>query len=273
MKAIKGIITLLLMGLLLSGCTENIVDSRLGEAAEIKYGNSIYITDEGLNIEFSGEVDDSRCPLKLNCLWPGEVEVRFRIQKNGLPPTLCNAILGVSDMVSKPAYYDDYKITLLAVTPYPIETNDIPNEIRVATIRVDKIDFGDTSAQMIRMVHFSTNPPEILLRDNFELSGVSILDDTLTMFVRYGGGCFEHDFGLYMDPPEFMESNPAQADIYLRHYGNDDPCDALVSDQIRFNIRPIAELYERQYGQLDDIILNVYDYSQDAYLMIKYSPQ
>lgn len=272
MKILKGIITLLLIGTLFSGCTEKSVESRLGDTVEIKYGNTAYITDGNLSIEFSGEVNDSRCPLKLDCFWPGEIEVWFKITQDGMAPAFADAILGVSDMVSKPAYYGDYKITLLEVIPYPIETNDIPDEIRVATIRVDKIDYSDTRGARIGVIHFSGNPPQDLIRDAFDLMGVSILDDTLTVFVRYGGGCVDHDFILYMDPPEFMESNPVQANLYLRHYGYDDPCDALVSDKAGFNIRAIGELYEEQYGQFDDIILNIYDYSLESFIRVTYSP-
>jgi len=267
------VIAILLTIFILSSCTEKALEPRLGDSVKIKYGNTAYIADEGLSIEFSGPVDDSRCPLRLDCLWPGEIKVHFQVQQEGLPLALTNAVRGVSDWTSRPAYYHDYKISVLAVDPYPIETNDIPDEIRVATIRVEKINPGDSSSRDIGFIRFSSNPPEDLRKDAFNLVNASIQDDILTLAVRYGGGCSEHDFYLYMDPPVFMESNPVQANLYLRHDGNGDACDALLSENLKFDIRLMAEIYRHQYSRLDDIILNIYDYSQDSYIPITYSPE
>jgi hypothetical protein len=274
MKYLKILAVPLVLGLIFIGCTSRVVESELGETTEIKYGNSVYIAEEGLSIEFSGDVFDSRCPLNAYCFWEGQAVVQFKIQKMDSIAVVTDAILGSSEEVSKPAYYNGYKISILSLSPYPVDPEpQIPNDIRVATIRVDKIDPDDTCRQKIDPVHFSNVPPSDLMVDDFGLTELTLSADTLTVGVLYSGGCLTHDFYLYMDPPAFMESYPVQANLYIRHYDYDDPCDALIIAYPKFNIRPIAELYQAQYGQLDNIILNVYDYTLQSYLSIVYSPE
>jgi len=81
--------------------------------------------------------------------------------------------------------------------------------------------------------------------------------------ITYSGGCNEHEFSLYMSPAAFLESYPVQVNLYLKHNGNDDACDALISEEVSFNLRLIAEWYKISYGHYDEIIINVFDYFED----------
>jgi hypothetical protein len=104
------------------------------------------------------------------------------------------------------------------------------------------------------------HPDSIQLRP-FDLQNVSIDGDTISIGLQYGGGCRDHEFSLYMSPAAFAESTPVRASLYLWHEDNEDPCDALLSQEVLFDLRPIAELFRQQYGGYDEILIAVSNYS------------
>ena len=101
-------------------------------------------------------------------------------------------------------------------------------------------------------------------RDGFDLGTATVDDDVLSMTIRYGGGCLDHDFALYMSPMMFAKSLPVQADIYLSHDANGDLCEAYLQKTLRFDLRPIAQLEQIQLGQIDCIMLNIYEFDGDT---------
>ena len=100
--------------------------------------------------------------------------------------------------------------------------------------------------------------------DSWGLEEFSIDGHIVTLGLNHSGGCGEHDFDLYMTPAAFMESFPVQANLYLRHKDHDDPCDAIVTRQLHFDIDPILNLYQKGYGQLDPIWLHLYEYYEGS---------
>lgn len=105
-------------------------------------------------------------------------------------------------------------------------------------------------------------PPDSLQLDNFTLHGIAINGDKLVLDISHGGGCKQHAYALFMSPPAFLKSFPAQADLYLQHNGNGDFCEALLRPQLGFDLRPVAELYQKLYQRRDPIQINVYGYSR-----------
>lgn len=69
----------------------------------------------------------------------------------------------------------------------------------------------------------------------------------LDVTVRYGGGCARHDFDLIV-ASGWMESQPVQIDVALAHDAHDDPCDALPTETVRFDLTPLREDYAASYG-------------------------
>jgi len=116
-------------------------------------------------------------------------------------------------------------------------------------------------------------PPESIQLDPFGLEGIKIAGDNITLTVTYSGGCMEHEFSLYMSPATFLESYPVQANLYLRHNGNGDACEALINKKVSFNLRPVAELYKSLYGQYDEMIINVADYKSTNTISARYFPE
>lgn len=114
-----------------------------------------------------------------------------------------------------------------------------------------------------------TNPVEIgdiapgdLKKDGFSITRATVENPSLYIIVLSGGGCREHAYTLTMAPSVFMESFPVQANLYLRHDANDDPCDAIVTDSVAFDLRPIVTLYQQMYGPSGQINLNLYNFEQ-----------
>ncbi len=115
-------------------------------------------------------------------------------------------------------------------------------------------------------------PPESIQLDSFGLAGIAIVEDTITLNVTYSGGCKEHGFSLHMSPASFLESSPVQANLYLRHNGNGDACEAFIHKTVSFNLRPIAELYKSLYGNYDEIAINVFEHKSSNKARAAYVP-
>lgn len=100
------------------------------------------------------------------------------------------------------------------------------------------------------------DPPTVLVdegeseawpSDPVEIREASVRDDVLTLRVRYGGGCVEHDFALVVEEV-FLESHPVQMPARLSHDAHGDPCRALVAATLRFDLVPVTEAYLSVYG-------------------------
>ena len=85
--------------------------------------------------------------------------------------------------------------------------------------------------------------PASLQLDAFTLGEVSLDGNSLLVDVTYSGGCAEHDFQLFISPATFLESNPVQANLWLQHENNDDACDGIVSETLRFDLTPVLDLH------------------------------
>ena len=132
------------------------------------------------------------------------------------------------------------------------------------------------SSSCLDVSHFviiTNRPPNSIQLDPFNLEDIDIAGDTITLDITYSGECKDHRFSLYMSPAVFLESYPVQANLYLRHDGNGDACEAFISESVFFNIRPIAELYKTAYREYDEITLNVYEYKSNNKMSVGYFPE
>lgn len=97
-------------------------DCIVGTPFWLSHGQS---TDcEALNIAFNGNVEDSRCPTTVTCVWEGRVDVEIEVDGQvvslGLPD---DEQLGESK-----ATVGNYEIELLDVFPTPITADEILDE-------------------------------------------------------------------------------------------------------------------------------------------------
>lgn len=93
--------------------------------------------------------------------------------------------------------------------------------------------------------------------DGYELESLAIDVDTLVVTVSYSGGCEAHLFQACWDG-SFMESFPVQAAVGLQHDGNDDACEAWITEELRIPLSSMRESYIEGYGtDAGEIIIGI----------------
>ncbi|HEV2129838.1 MAG TPA: hypothetical protein VGR27_01965 [Longimicrobiaceae bacterium] len=82
--------------------------------------------------------------------------------------------------------------------------------------------------------------------DALEFQQLRIVGDTLEAVVSHSGGCAEHGYALvFMNV--FLESDPVQMRGLLSHDAKGDPCRALLTRTLRFDLTPLKESYRANY--------------------------
>lgn len=268
------------LAVLLPGCSDNPTDpcdNGLNQRLVVSAGESIVI-NEDLELDFVGLVGDGRCPIDpvIYCLWQGMATIQIRLTGAGREPVLIElpilGFVGESDTGEHlPITVRDYRLTLVELDPYP-RVEPPGSDEYVATILIEELDAETDSIDPVQITDMN---PVVIQVAAFQLDTVSVAGDTMDLCIFHSGGCNEHFCYLFMSPAAFMESYPVQVNIYLRHVDNDDPCDAWLKADLRFNLRPIADLYQQQYGGLDPIILNVHEYNgsdSSRVVQVTYTP-
>jgi len=120
----------------------------------------------------------------------------------------------------------------------------------------DPIDFDNEDCKEILIDELKYDAAQT---DEYEMDYAYIKGDTLNVIVKYGGGCGLANFRLITNGL-FMESHPVQLDVILS-FNDEDPCEALITKQICFNILQLATLYNDSYQTgHGTIILRLKDY-------------
>ena len=116
------------------------------ETIEIRLGQEIQVDDLKLNFH---DIEDSRCPSDLTCIWEGNVTAMIAIKNQ------TQRISGIFTPGYALSYITPYEIILVDVKPYPVSTEE-PEY--VATIKISQLDektetsyndFRDTSGEII----------------------------------------------------------------------------------------------------------------------------
>lgn len=83
--------------------------------------------------------------------------------------------------------------------------------------------------------------------DLMTIERARIEGDTLYLRVNHGGGCARHEYAL-VAWNGWMESNPVQLGAFLAHNQNADPCRALITADLRFDLTPARDAFRQAYG-------------------------
>ncbi|MBU8922657.1 MAG: hypothetical protein KOO63_12635 [Bacteroidales bacterium] len=232
----------------------------LSEPIIIGYGRAVLVEEENLLIKFM-DVTEGRCPTGVLCFWAGQAVGEFLLIKK-------NDMCGIAEPKAQPGLFpgteeydklaDDalgYMLYLAELKPYPNMAHPTDPEDYVATLKIEELSEDYYNDKIV----FVWTPPDQLQRDPVTIHGAEIDGDILMLTVTFSGGCGRHRFKLFMQPA-FMESYPVQTNLYLQHTDLGDPCDAILSKDVSFDIQNISELYRDMYGGRDEIILNVFGY-------------
>ena len=84
--------------------------------------------------------------------------------------------------------------------------------------------------------------------DPFVVNAATIVGDTLTVNVSYGGGCRRHLLTLVASDV-FMESHPVRLAAALAHDANGDLCRAWLTEDHDFDLTSIRRMYQDAYRE------------------------
>ncbi len=118
----------------------------------------------------------------------------------------------------------------------------LPGNLGDAVARVHGLLLGT-----IPIVVSPQTKPERWPSDPATLQDYVVSGDRLDVRVSYSGGCAGHDFKL-VAWGGWMESYPVQVRALLSHDAKDDPCDAIVSRDLSFDLQPLKRAYQDSYG-------------------------
>ena len=86
------------------------------------------------------------------------------------------------------------------------------------------------------------NPKKVVVQmgfdrktDDFSITDASISGTLLSIEVEYAGGCKDHTFELFTDG-SIMKSLPPKQSFFLRHYANEESCEALIQEKLLFDL-------------------------------------
>ena len=92
-----------------------------------------------ISVNFFEVLTDSRCPSDVTCVWEGEssVKINFRVGTENTPLTLStHKTMGQGPQVDT---LGSYVIQLLEVNPYPVSTQQVPEEDYEIRLQIDEL--------------------------------------------------------------------------------------------------------------------------------------
>lgn len=113
-------------------------DIKIGQEFDLSFEQTLTFNEGDFDIQLTG-VQDSRCPLEVLCVLPGEALVTFQILNNDLGDTFELTTNLNSNENANIHILDNHRIELISLTPYPENTNPIPEEKYIATLKITEL--------------------------------------------------------------------------------------------------------------------------------------
>lgn len=129
---------IIILAIILISCEkENAPDSfPLGIENEFKINDVYHSSDNSLKFSIT-EINDSRCPSDVECIWAGKADVTIKLEspvsESFVLSTLNNALYSSKDTVG------NYSFQLIDVSPYPVSTQIIKFEDYKVTLKIEKL--------------------------------------------------------------------------------------------------------------------------------------
>jgi len=136
------ILSALFLLVLLSGCNKNSEltgDSSfsLNDTLKLAINKSAINNENQLTIRIDSVLNDSRCPMDVECIWEGNAAVRFLFINDKEKTKFILNTYGGSNFRSD-TIIDGYSIQLVKLQPYPVSTKVISNDEYVAELLIKK---------------------------------------------------------------------------------------------------------------------------------------
>lgn len=236
----------------------------------IPVGATRTVQPSGLEITFDTILLDNRCPIGAYCFFGGMATIKLYVASSDSDRQALIFHIDAAQPAPDSSRYvvteaGRFRIVLRNLTPYPnINEPRIYEDYRIA-LAVEPYQATDS---VVGAVVPSRLPASTLCGESNTIGSVRVFGSQLKMTVTYGGGCHRHGFTLFMDPIVFAESAPVQANLYLHHFGDGDFCQALITEELAFDLQPMLDLHMQYYGREDQILLNVF-YQPDSTWVLK----
>ncbi len=121
------------MILILGGMTA--ANAQTSQTAEVRVKSKKKFTRSKLTVEFLSVLEDSRCPIGVDCIWAGNAKISVRVRKNG---SAAKTFELNTTMDNQSVTYEGHTIKLAKLTPHPrANTPPAPNSYR-ATITISR---------------------------------------------------------------------------------------------------------------------------------------
>ena len=130
----KNILALITLVTILAGCTEVIIpaDFQLNEESIFKVNNEYISIDSSLTVEIVN-IQDSRCPSDVVCVWQGEALVEIEVKEIQTYSTVLSTYDNQIDTLG------NYSIELVDIKPYPVSDKAIKTKDYDLTLKIKPI--------------------------------------------------------------------------------------------------------------------------------------
>ncbi len=232
------------------------------DTVELPYGVAMAIENTDIELTMYG-VTDVRCPSFALCVWEGMVEASVRVVIGSdtshilLPMFGATVTSDTNDYM--PVEESGYTFTLNTLSPYRDIDCDC-DSLYVATVLISNETVPDRADGTIELTN---RQPELLYLEDYFLDSLWVDDDRLNIDVLHSGGCRPHYYWAFASPDSLTSKDAAEAEIYLRHFSFEDPCDAFVPQSLSFDISDLVAKYKSQFGGDGAIQFNVHDDAGD----------
>ena len=123
---------------LVAACDEDPTGPEAGEPFTLAPGERVTIEPMGTHVRFWLVAEDSRCPLRAQCVWTGDGAVVFEVARRGghsVEHTLH------TNEGPKAVVLDSYELTLLKLNPHPEVTGVIaPEDYRATLVLSERLE-------------------------------------------------------------------------------------------------------------------------------------
>ena len=127
----KLFLLLMLVGIVFVSCHEELLPEtfNLGSEEDFKWGGEYESSNNSLLFSIV-EINDSRCPSDVVCVWEGKADVRINVDSPHSGSILLSTYDNIKDTVG------DFSFELIDVSPYPISTETIELEDYNVTLKI-----------------------------------------------------------------------------------------------------------------------------------------
>ena len=111
---------------------------RLATPFNLEQGQEVLLKNTSLRIKLV-DVQDSRCPKNVTCVWAGNGAVKLDVSVGGRHRKTLT--VNTSNLPAMPGNqtYLGYKISLVALNPYPGTSDGVKPVVRVATLTITRM--------------------------------------------------------------------------------------------------------------------------------------